>query len=213
MSKKKKIPQIKIENKIAKIDDRHELPSLLIKGADEEIKKQYSDYQLDRANEKFKLLSGLQTSWKELYDAHLKFKNYINSKLREWELTFPEELYRQWRRLNGWDMDSNIRPMIFASYTIRDIYGSLPREIFSTLEVLNAYIYPGIRPYRYFQLLTPERHEMVKVIIDDAVKFATESKDIYEYRLKMVARHGKPFSKSVIQLDAFRNNDDILGTI
>jgi hypothetical protein len=212
MAKKKKPMPIIGTNKSPKIEDRHLLPGQLIQGADAEVLKQYSDYQLDRANEKFKLLSGVETSWKELFEAHLKFKQFISDKLRAWELTFPEELYRQWRRLNGWDMNAKSRPMLFAYYTVRDIYGSLPREIYTTLDGLNEYIYPGIRAHRFFQLLTEECHEEVRNIIKAAIKFAESSKDIYEYRVKLASRYGKPFSKSVCQLDAFRNNDEILGS-
>lgn len=210
--KKNPIPNVGT-GKNVKIEDRHLLPGLLIQGAEEEVLKQYSDYQFDRENEKFKLLSGVETSWKELYEAHLKLKEFINHKLRDWELTFPEELYRQWRRLNNWDIDSKSRPMIFAAYTVRDIYGNLPREVYSTLDDLNEYIYPGIRMYRYCQLLTEDCHEEVRKIIKSVIDFATSSKDLYEYRLKLAARYGQPFSKTVYQLDAFRNNDEILKSI
>ncbi len=204
----------KIEtNKNVKVNDRVLLPSLLIKGANEEVLKQYSDYQLDRANEKFKLLSGVETSWKELFEANLKFKKFINEKLRDWELTFPEELYRQWRKLNNWDMDSKSRPMVFAHYTVRDIYGSLPKEIYSTLDVLNEYVYPGIRRYRYCQLLTEDCHKDVREIIKKNIELATASNDMYEHRLKLAAVYGAPFSKTVFQIDAFRNNDEILKSI
>lgn len=212
MAKKKKIaPQMTATNKVGKVEDRYSLPSLLIKGAEEEVLKQFSDYQLDRANEKFQLLNRVETTWKELFEAHLKFKRFINAKRREWELTFPEELYRQWRKLNGWDVDSKIRPQIFAAYTVRDIYGSLPREIYPTLMEINEYIYPGIRMCRYFQLLTKECHDEVRKIISTVIKIATTSKDMYEYRLRLAAVYGRPFSKTVYQMDAFRNNDEILG--
>lgn len=213
MAKNKNVPPIKGTNKPVEVDDRHILPGDLIRGAEEEIRKKYSDYHLDRANEKFKLLNGDETSWKELFEAHLKYKKLINDKLRGWELTFPEEIYRQWRRLNGWDMDSKSRPMIFAAYTVRDIYGSLPKEIYPTLEVLNNYVYPGIRIYRYFQLVTSDCHEEVRKIIKKAIELATSSNDLYEYRLKLAAIYGSPFSKSVCQMDAFRDNDDILRSI
>lgn len=36
---------------------------------------------------------------------------------------------------------------------------------------------------------------------------------MYEYRLKLAAVYGRPFSKSVFQMDAFRDNDDILKSI
>jgi hypothetical protein len=158
-------------------------------------------------------IGGTVKTWQELLDAHSKFKKYISDKVRDWELTFPEEIYRQWRKLNGWDMDSKSRPMIFAYYTVRDIYGSLPREIYSTLDELNEYIYPGasIRVYKYCQLLTKGCHKEVRKIIEAAIEFATSSKDLYEYRLKLAARYGQPFSKTVFQMDMFRDNDDILG--
>jgi len=197
-------------SKSVKVDDRHLLPNLLIQGADAEIAKSYTDYKLDRENEKLTLLSGVETSWKELKEAHLKFKKFISSKKREWEFTFPEELYRQWRRLNNWDINSKTRPMIFAAYTVRDIYGCLPKEIYTTLEGINEYVYPGIRMYRYCQLLTEECHNDVRGIIGSVINIAKSSKDLYEYRVKLAAKHGKPFSKSAVQLDAFRDNDDIL---
>ena len=160
-------------------------------------------------------INGDIKTWKELQEAHFKFKQFISDKIRAWELTFPEEIYRQWRRLKGWNMDAKSRPMIFAYYTVRDIYGSLPREIYSTLDDLNEYIYPGagIRVYRYCQLVTKECHEEVRNIIQTAIKLATSSKDVYEYRLKLAKVYGQPFSKTVQQLDMFRDNDGIIGSI
>jgi hypothetical protein len=97
----------------------------------------------------------------------------------------------------------------------RDIYGSLPREIYSTLDELNQYIYPGagIRIYRYCQLLTKECHADVRDIIETAIKLATSSKDIYEYRLKLAKVYVEPFSKTVQQMDMFRDNDGIIGSV
>lgn len=196
--------------KVKKVDPRHE----------EEQEKLFAEADLiSPASKKIDkdeihFLGGTVTTWKELQEAHLKFKKIISNKVRGWELTFPEEIYRQWRKLNGWDMDSKSRPMIFAHYTVRDIYGSLPREIYSTLDSLNEYIYPGasIRKYKHCQLLTQGCHKEVRKIIETAIEFATDSKDIYEYRLKLASRYGEPFSKTVFQMDLFRDNDNILGT-
>ena len=110
-------------------------------------------------------------------------------------------------------MDSKTRPMVFASYTVRDIYGSLPKEIYEALEPINEFVCPGIRKYRYCRLLTEECHNTVRDIIKSAIEFATSSKDVYEYRLKLASKYGTPFSKSVQQMDAFRDNDGILGSI
>jgi len=213
MAKKYKKPLIPPEGVKPGVDanDRHILPELLIQRTEEETLKQFSDYNLDRENEKFQLLSGVETSWKELKDAHRKYKKFISDKLRDWEFTFPEELYRQWRRLNNWDMNSKSRPMIFAAYTVRDIYGSLPKEVYTTLDEINEYVYPGVRMFRYCQLLTEDCHAEVRRIIKSAIDIATTSKDLYEYRVKLAATHGIPFSKNITQLDAFRDNDSIIG--
>ncbi len=212
--KKKVVPENKKEQqskKVKKVDPKHQ----------EEQENLFSEADLISPvskkidKDEIHFLGGTVTTWEKLHEAHLKFKRIISDKIRNWELTFPEEIYRQWRKLNGWDMDSKSRPMVFAHYTVRDIYGSLPREIYSTLDDLNEYIYPGasIRKYKYCQLLTRECHKEVRKIIETAIEFATSSKDLYEYRLKLAARYGEPFSKTVFQIDLFRDNDDILGSI
>ena len=50
-------------------------------------------------------------------------------------------------------------------------------------------------------------------IINNAIKFAEFSSDLYEYRLKLAAKYGSPFSKTAFQMDAFRDNDNILNSI
>jgi hypothetical protein len=203
--------QGKQDKKVKKVDPKHqEEQEKLFSEAD-----QISPISKKINKDEIHFIGGTVTTWKELLEAHLKFKKFISDKIRSWELTFPEEIYRQWRRLKGWDMDSKIRPMLFAYYTVRDIYGSLPREIYSTLDELNDYIYPGagVRVYRYCQLVTKECHEDVRSIIKTAIELATSSNDIYEYRLKLAKVYGEPFSKTVQQMDMFRDNDGIIGSI
>lgn len=210
-NKRKVLPENEQIKKVRKLNPEHQLEQeQLFAEADA---KSPANKRID--TDEIQFLNGNVITWKDLLEAHLKFKKFINDKIRQWELTFPEEIYRQWRRLNGWDMDSKSRPMLFAYYTVRDIYGSLPREIYSTLDYLNEYIYPGagIRMYRYCQLLTKECHEDVRDIIKTAIELATSSKDVYEYRLKLAKVYGQPFSKTVQQMDMFRNNDDIINSI
>jgi hypothetical protein len=171
----------------------------------------FSDANLDRENEKFQLLSGEVTSWKKLREAHYKFKRYIAAKKRDYEKTFPDELYEHWRRLNGWDKDpyqSHHKPPIFGRYTKLFIYGRLPREILPALEDLNDYIYPGVRLYKHFELITDQTYEDIKGFINNCSQVAKKCNDMYEFRVKYAALYGPPF-----QLSAFRDNDEILGTI
>lgn len=213
----KKIPETKVATgSNVKIDDRHILPNLLIQRTEEETLKQYSDYLLDRENEKFQLLNGVETSWKELREAHFKFMRFIAEIKRGYEKTFPPEIYSEWRRLNGWDKNpfqKHHKPIIFALYTILFIYGRFPKEILPTLEDLNKYIYPGIRLYKHFELLTDEGYKDIETFIQDVIKITRTCNDMYEFRVKYAAKYGKPFSKSVAQLDAFRDNDNLLNII
>jgi len=66
---------------------------------------------------------------------------------------------------------------------------------------------------RYCQLVTKDCHEEVRNIIKTAIKLATSSNDLYEYRLKLAKVYGEPFSKTVQQMEIFRNNDDIISSI
>jgi hypothetical protein len=54
---------------------------------------------------------------------------YISEEKREWEKTFPDELYKQFFRLNGWDYTVNgikKRPGVIGTWTNQYIYDQLP---------------------------------------------------------------------------------------
>lgn len=175
------------------------------------IVNKFSDKSLDRANEKFLLLSGFETSWKELVEAHEKFKKFIAAKKRDYVKTFPDEIYDEWRRLNNWNKRpyaKHHKPPIFGRYTKLFIYGRLPREILPTLEDLNDYIYPGIRLYKHFELVTDQTYSDIKQYIQDVIDEARASDDMYEFRVRYAAKYGLPF-----QLSLFRDNDSIIASI
>lgn len=175
------------------------------------VNNKFSDEYLDRENEKLQLLNGTVTTWKALREAHYKFKRYIAAKKRDWEKTFPDDLYDHWRRLNGWDKDPYMKhhkPPIFGRYTKLFVYGRLPREILPTLEGLNDYIYPGIRLFRHFELVTNRTYSDIKGFIANVIEVAEKCNDMYEFRVMYAAKYGPPF-----QLSAFRDNDSILGSI
>jgi hypothetical protein len=171
---------------------------------------------IDKELEKFQLLSGVETSWKELREAHFKYMRFIAAKKRDYAKTFPPEIYSEWRRLNGWDKkphQKHQKPFIFSVYTVLFVYGRFPKEILPTLEDLNKFIYPGIRLYKHFELLTDEGYEDVKSFIQDVIKVAGTCSDMYEFRVKYAAKFGTPFCKTVAQLNVFRDNDSILSSI
>jgi hypothetical protein len=196
-------------------EQQHEEMQLILHQVEIPVIEKFSNESLDRANE-IKFLSGEVFTWKELVEAHFKYKRFIAAKKRDYEKTFPDEIYDQWRRLNGWNNkphEKHHKPPIFGRYTKLFVYGRLPREILPTLEGLNNYIYPGIRLYKHFELVTDETYADIKGFIRDVISLAKMCNDMYEFRLKYAAKYGKPFSKSVCQMDAFRDNDNILGSI
>lgn len=198
---KKHLPKPGIE-KVEKIDDRYSLPSLLIQQTEQEVLKEYSDFKLDRENEKLRLLGGFEGTWKELKAAHDKYQDFIAANKRTYSKTFPEEIYSEWRRLRSWDKkpyNKGHKPKIFAYYTDLFVYGRLPREILPTLENLNGYIFPGIRRYKHFEFLTDKSYSDVKGFIDDVIQTAKVCSDMYEFKTKYAAKYGVPFQLSLLQ--------------
>lgn len=201
------------EKQLKKIAEDEQLRLSLLNRSEELIVNKFSDQSLDRANEKFSLLSGVQTSWKELLEAHAKYTDFIASKKREHEKTFPDKLYMEWRRLNGWDKSpyaKHHKPPIFGTYTKLFVYGRLPKEILPVLEELNDYIYPGsgIRHFKHFELVSDKTYEDIKVFISEIIKVTENCNDMYEFRVKYAAKYGVPF-----QLSLHRDNDTILNSI
>jgi len=57
---------------------------------------------------------------------------YIAEEKRKWEKTFPDELYKQFFRLNGWDYtvnDIKRRPGVIGTWTNTYIYDQLPKGV------------------------------------------------------------------------------------
>jgi hypothetical protein len=95
---------------------------------------------------------------------------YLLPEAKQYKITYPLELYRQWYRLNNWDWtDENKqkRPSCIGTWTNEYIYKRLAgdEKLLKELKIKNPKIIPqnsknendkGYRKHKYFQFLTDE---------------------------------------------------------
>jgi len=87
------------------------------------------------------------------------FKVYIAEELRPWRKTFPDELYRQFFRLNGWDFNVNgikKRPGVIGTWTNKYIYDELPTNVRKQLKNKVPKSKAGNNTARMHQFLTED---------------------------------------------------------
>lgn len=62
-------------------------------------------------------------------ELQLKLRLYIAEELREWEKTFPDELWEEFGRLTGWKGSLNSRPKWWGKLVIELIYDTLDPDV------------------------------------------------------------------------------------
>jgi hypothetical protein len=198
---KKNITVQKSESdKSVKIEERNELKQLLIQLAEEKVESKFSDPQLDRENEKIRLLNGTEISLKEI---RLN-QSFISNTLSEYMVTFPSEFYRQINRLHGWNISEtrlHKKPPIVGRYTKEIIYGRFHKDVINILQSLNPYIGFGVRPHKHFQWLTPEGKKRLEEYLKQSIELMKNCSNWYEFRVKYFEKYGVPY-----QADCFKDN-------
>ena len=64
-----------------------------------------------------------------LDELQFKLKLYLEEKMREWEPTFPDELWQQFARLTNWNKPTHIRPKYWGKLVMELIYGYLDADV------------------------------------------------------------------------------------
>jgi hypothetical protein len=188
-------------NKSLQTESRQELKQLILQLTEQRIENKFSDKNLDRENEKIKLISGDEISIKE-------YKDYISRSLQTYSPKFPKEYYREINRLNNWnksDAELYLKPPIVGRYTNEIIYGRYSKDILPTLQQLNPYIRMGFRANKHFQWLTDSGQQKLEIFIADSVRVMKGCNDWYEFRVKYAKQFGVAF-----QLSCFEDNDKIM---
>lgn len=86
-------------------------------------------------------------------------KSYLLETAKQYRVTFPLELYRQWFRLNDWEWkpeNAQKRPGILGRWTNDLIYSRIAPGILKELKIRNPKNEKGYREYKHFQFLTDE---------------------------------------------------------
>jgi hypothetical protein len=64
-----------------------------------------------------------------LDELQFKLKLYLEEKMREWEPTFPDELWQQFARLTNWTKPTHVRPKYWGKLVMELIYGYLDADV------------------------------------------------------------------------------------
>lgn len=64
-----------------------------------------------------------------LDELQFKLKLYLEEKMREWEPTFPNELWEEFARLTNWTKPTHIRPKYWGKLVMELVYGYLDADV------------------------------------------------------------------------------------
>jgi hypothetical protein len=126
-------------------------------------------YQYDREKEELQKILGF----------------YISEEKRKWEKTFPDELYRQFFRLNGWDYTVNgikNRPGVIGTWTNTYIYDQLPDGVREKLKEKVAKSKSGNDTERMHSYLTDDGLDHLTNQIRDTIPLMRIADNFEEFK-------------------------------
>ncbi|MEW6552521.1 MAG: P63C domain-containing protein [Campylobacterota bacterium] len=126
-------------------------------------------YQYDREKEELQKILGF----------------YIAEEKRKWEKTFPDELYRQFFRLNNWDYTVNgikNRPGVIGTWTNTYIYDQLPTGVREKLKEKVSKSQSGNDTERMHSYLTEDGLEHLTNQIRDTIPLMRIADNFEEFK-------------------------------
>lgn len=84
---------------------------------------------------------------------------YLLKDAKEYKVTFPLELYKEWFRLNNWQWkpeNAQKRPGVIGTWTNKYIYERIAPNLLKEVEAKNPKNEKGYREHKHFQFLTDE---------------------------------------------------------
>lgn len=134
----------------------------------------------------------------------VKISAYIAEELRDWEKTFPDELWEQFGRLTNWKGSLHSRPKWWGHLVNELIYEALDPDVAKYLKENKPKPFHG---QNYHQWLTEDVG--LKALIPHIYKvigMAEGCSDMRELRDKVAARYGRKLIQLTMSLP--RKNDD-----
>lgn len=119
----------------------------------------------------------------------LKLKAFIADELREWEKTFPDELWEQFGRLTNWQGPLHSRPKWWGKLVMELIYDALDEDVANHLRENKP---PPQKGQNYHQWMT-ENFGLRQLIthIYEIIGIAKTCDDIRELKDKVAQHYGK----------------------
>lgn len=117
----------------------------------------------------------------------VKLRAFIADELREWEKTFPDELWEEFGRLTGWETPLQTRPKWWGKLVTEMIYDTLDEDVAKYLKENKPA--PGIR---WHQQLT-ENYGVRQLVSRcyEIIGMAKTCDDMHELRQRVAQHYGK----------------------
>jgi P63C domain len=124
-----------------------------------------------------------------LDELQFKLKLYLEEKMREWEPTFPNELWQQFARLTKWTKPTHVRPKYWGKLVMELIYNYLDPDV---AQWLRDNAPTPIKGQNYHQWLTSQ-YGLKRLIehIWKVIGVASTCTDMEELKKKMQELYGK----------------------
>lgn len=180
---------------------KEDLQELIFDLAEAPVKEKFSDFNLDRENEKLLLTGGREISLSDIKD---NLEKFITAYASEYTKRFPQSFYDEIYRLNNWPVPKNktFRKYVVGRFTNELIYMRFTNEGLSKLQRVNPYVKMFSRAFKHFQFLSDEAKIFLDQFIYEATECMQECSTWYEFRLK----YGLKYSLNV-QLRMFEELD------
>jgi hypothetical protein len=119
----------------------------------------------------------------------LKLKLFLEEEMRQWEKTFPDELWREFGRLTNWSGTIHKRPKYWGHLVNELVYGYLDADVFAWLKA-NA---PQPRHGRNYHQWLSEQYGLQKLVehIWMLVGMASTCETMSQLRRMMAERYGR----------------------
>lgn len=119
----------------------------------------------------------------------VKLRLFLEEEMREWEKTFPDELWREFGRLTNWEGSVNKRPKYWGKLVMELVYGYLDRDVAEWLKN-NA---PAPRKGQNYHQWLSSQYGLKKLMehIWMLIGMASSCETMSQLRQMMADRHGR----------------------
>lgn len=119
----------------------------------------------------------------------VKLKAYLEDEMRQWEKTFPDELWREFGRLTGWSKSVTQRPKYWGKLVLELVYEYLDHDVIQWLRE-NA---PAPRHGQNYHQWYSSQYGLKKLVehMWKLIGIAKTCESMFELKEKMATLHGK----------------------